>query len=49
MSADYYLQSRNIYKHLTCHLKEIIDQLSETNSRSIKLHEFLKYVTFKYY
>jgi hypothetical protein len=26
------------------HLKEIIDQLSQTNSRSIRLHEFLKYV-----
>jgi len=29
MSVDYYLQSRNIYKHLTCHLKEIIELYDE--------------------
>ena len=29
MSVDYYLQSRNIYKNLTGHLKEIIELYDE--------------------
>jgi hypothetical protein len=35
---------KNSNKWNNLYLKEIIDQLSQTNSRSIKLHDFLKYM-----